>query len=334
VSDDAADAVTVLGVDGLGEIGAGDDLAALVAERTPLHDGDVLVLTSKAVSKAEGRVVAGDRDRVVLAETDRQVAVRGRTAIVRTRTGLVLAAAGVDASNTRPGTVVLLPVEPDASAVRVRTALRAHTGRNVAVLVTDTAGRPWRTGQTDIAIGAAGIVPLREYAGSVDTYGNELSVTAPAVADELAGAADLVKGKLAGRPAAVVRGLAGLVLPAGENGPGARALVREEEQDMFGFGARDAVLRALAGDPADLRGFGAPAAADEVRDRLRALTGAPVRAASGEVLVDLADLTADGVGRLAAVAAAAAFALGWTRSGGPAAHRGERDLLRFRPAHP
>ena len=204
-------AVVLLPVEGIGEVTEGDDLAALLVtalgEETPLRDGDVVVVTSKVVSKAEGRVRYDDREAVIAAETDRVVAVRGGTRIVRTHHGLVLAAAGVDASNVAKGSVLSLPVDPDASAVRLREALRDRTFANVAVLVSDTAGRAWRTGQTDIAIGAAGLDVLDDHAGRTDPYGNPLAVTAPAVADELASAADLVKGKLSARPVAVVRGL-------------------------------------------------------------------------------------------------------------------------------
>ncbi len=241
--------VTCLPVDGIGEVTEGTDLAALLRQAVELRDGDILVVTSKVVSKAEGRVRTATREDQLAAETDRTVARRGRTSIVRTRHGLVLAAAGIDASNTAAGTVVLLPLDADASARRLRDALAADAlgepGHNVAVVVSDTAGRAWRQGQTDIAVGAAGLEVMHDHAGLTDAHGNELAVTAPAVADELAGAADLVKGKLAGRPAAVVRGLAALVLPLGEHGPGATALVRDESEDMFGLGAREAVVAAL-----------------------------------------------------------------------------------------
>lgn len=325
-----AESLVCLPVLGIGEVPAGADLAAEIADRMPLEDGDVLVVTSKVVSKAEGRVVTGDRRTAVTTETDRQVAVRGETAIVRTRHGLVLAAAGVDASNTRAGTAVLLPLDPDRSAVALRTGIRERTGRNVAVLVTDTAGRPWRIGQTDLAIGAAGLEVLHDYAGRRDGHGNELAVTAPAVADEVAAAADLVKGKLAGRPVAVVRGLAALVLPPGRHGPGARALVREEDQDMFGFGARDAVLRALRPDDSDRRGFGAPAGPAEVAARLAAVVpDAPVSVAGATVTVSLDGLPERRAGAVETAVAAAGFALGWWCE--PA---GDRIRLRPRPAAP
>jgi coenzyme F420-0:L-glutamate ligase / coenzyme F420-1:gamma-L-glutamate ligase len=274
----APGAVSCLPVDGIGEVTAGDDLAALLARAFELDDGDIVVVTSKVVSKAEGRVVPGGREAALHAETERVVASRAGTTIARTRHGLVLAAAGIDASNTPTGTVVLLPLDPDDSARRLREALARDPGRNVAVLVTDTAGRAWREGQTDIAIGAAGIEVLHDYSGQVDPHGNELAVTAPAVADELAAAGDLVKRKLDGRPVAVVRGLETLVLPAGRHGPGAVALVRGEASDMFGLGARDAVLAALRGQ--DQRGFGAPVPAAALVEMLRDL------APAAEVLTD------------------------------------------------
>ncbi|MGH3385426.1 MAG: coenzyme F420-0:L-glutamate ligase [Nocardioidaceae bacterium] len=233
---------------GFPEVEPGCDLAALVAAAADLLDGDVVVVTSKVVSKAEGLRVDGDRDLVIDAETVRVVARRGPTTIARTRHGLTLAAAGVDASNTEPGTVLVLPRDPDATARELRHALATRTGHNVAVLLSDTAGRPWRDGQTDIAIGAAGLLPLVELAGRTDSHGTTLAVTAPAVADEIAGLADLVMGKTDGRPVAVVRGLADLVLPPDEDGPGATALVRPDAGDMFGLGSREAVLAAVRRD--------------------------------------------------------------------------------------
>ena len=218
-------AVTVLAVTGLPEITAGADLGALIAAAVPdLRDGDILVITSKVVSKAEGRVVTTSRDQAIEAETVRVVARRGATTIAQTRHGLVLAAAGVDESNTAPGTVVLLPEDPDESARRLRKALHQRTGRTVGVIVTDTMGRPWRAGQTDNAIGAAGVLPVLDYRGEADTFGNILEVTVTAAADEIAAAADLVKGKSRQVPVAVVRGLAELVTDS--DGPGARAARR------------------------------------------------------------------------------------------------------------
>jgi coenzyme F420-0:L-glutamate ligase/coenzyme F420-1:gamma-L-glutamate ligase len=252
-------------VEGIGEIGPGTDLGALVAQQD-LADGDVVVVTSKVVSKAEGRVRAGEREDAIRDETVRVVARRGPTSIVENRLGLVMAAAGVDASNVEAGHVVLLPEDPDASARAIREQVHDETGRNVAVLVTDTAGRAWRSGQTDLAIGVAGLQPLDEFAGRTDAYGNQLAVTAPAVADELASLAELVTGKLGGRPVTVVRGLAERVLSVGDHGPGAGVLLRPREQDMFALGAREAVVAAVRGDQADC--FGAAASPEEVRDAL------------------------------------------------------------------
>jgi coenzyme F420-0:L-glutamate ligase/coenzyme F420-1:gamma-L-glutamate ligase len=248
-------AFTVTPVTGLPEVAAGADLAALIAGACPdLREGDILVITSKIVSKAEGRVVTTSREEAIEAETVRVVARRGATTIAQTRHGLVLAAAGVDESNTSPGTVVLLPEDPDESARRLRKALHGRTGVTVGVIVTDTMGRPWRAGQTDNAIGAAGVLPVRDYRGETDTFGNVLEVTVAAVADEIAAAADLVKGKSRHVPAAVVRGLAGLVTE--QDGPGARALIRAAEEDMFRLGSADVPLarrtvRAFTPEPVD-----------------------------------------------------------------------------------
>lgn len=237
----------VLPVPGLPEIRPGDDLAALIAARVELLDGDVVVVTSKVVSKAEGRLVlvTGDREatrqEAVTAETVRVVAQRGRTTIAQTRHGLVLAAAGVDASNVAPDEIALLPVDPDASARALRAELGRRTGRRVAVVVSDTLGRPWRVGQTDCAIGVAGLAPLRDARGSTDQHGQVLAVTEIAVADELAGAAELVKGKAEGVPVAVVRGL-----PCPDDGRGAAALVRPAEEDWFRLGTSEAQQSAVA----------------------------------------------------------------------------------------
>jgi coenzyme F420-0:L-glutamate ligase/coenzyme F420-1:gamma-L-glutamate ligase len=256
----------VFSPDGIGEVRPGDDLAALVAPY--LTDGDVVVVTSKVVSKAEGRVRAGGREEAIRDETVRVVARRGPTSIVETRLGLVMAAAGVDNSNVEPGLVALLPEDPDASARRIRERLAALHGMDVAVVVSDTAGRAWRHGQTDLAIGVAGLLPLESFAGRTDAYGNPLAVTAPAIADEIAGAAEVVSGKLGHRPVTVVRGLADRLLPRGEHGPGARALVRETGTDMFGLGSREAVVAALSGR--DQRAFGDPAAAEDLVGALEA----------------------------------------------------------------
>jgi coenzyme F420-0:L-glutamate ligase / coenzyme F420-1:gamma-L-glutamate ligase len=250
-----ANTITVAPVTGLPEITTGSDLARLIADAAPtVHDGDVLIITSKIVSKAEGRVLAASREQAIEAETARVVARRGATTIAQTRHGLVLAAAGVDESNTTPGTVVLLPEDPDESARRLRKALQARTGRRLGVIITDTMGRPWRAGQTDNAIGAAGVVPVRDYRGQADTFGNILDVTVAAVADEIAAAADLVKGKSLGVPVAVVHGLASLVTE--QDGPGAQALIRPAGEDMFRYGSADVPLarrtiRAFTGEPVD-----------------------------------------------------------------------------------
>ncbi|MDN3355516.1 coenzyme F420-0:L-glutamate ligase [Actinomadura sp. DC4] len=234
-------AFEVFGVPGLPEVREGDDIAALIAA-ADLRDGDIVVVTSKIVSKAEGRtLVADDREKAIDAETVRVVARRGDTRIVQTRQGLVLAAAGVDASNTEPGTVLLLPVDSDASARRIRAGLLSQAGVRVGVIVSDTLGRPWRLGLTDAAIGAAGMRPLDDLRGRTDSYGNLLEATMTSVADEVASAAELVKGKLSGVPVAVVRGLDHLT--TAEDGPGARVLVRSADEDMFRYGSAD-VLRA------------------------------------------------------------------------------------------
>jgi coenzyme F420-0:L-glutamate ligase/coenzyme F420-1:gamma-L-glutamate ligase len=230
---------------GLPEVAAGNDLAGLIGDAADLRDGDVVAVTSKIVSKAEGRLTTGTRDEAIDAELVRVVAQRGDTRIVQTRHGLVLAAAGTDTSNTAPGTVLLLPVDPDLSARSLRVALKRRYDVNVGVVITDTLGRPWRNGQTDLAIGAAGVQVIEDLRGTTDSHGNVLAVTEPALADEIAGASELVKGKADGVPVAVLRGLADLVLPAGEHGHGARALVRDASMDMFSLGTREAARAAV-----------------------------------------------------------------------------------------
>ncbi len=298
--------------DGLPEITIESDLAALIASATGLVDGDVVVVTSKVVSKAEGRVRSGEREDALAEETLRVVARRGPTQIVRNRLGLTMAAAGIDASNVEAGSIVLLPLDPDASARALRARLHDLTGANVAVVLTDTAGRAWREGQTDIAIGAAGLRVAEDYAGRVDAYGNDLVVTLAAVADEIAGAADLVKGKLGGRPVAVVRGRADLVLPVGADGPGAGSLIRVEGADLFGYGAREAVIRALAGAEDDRLPFGEPVEVTELTAAIRRVH------ASGWTAVALRDDTGPAAYDLEiagrpdrATVAAVCFAHGW-----------------------
>jgi coenzyme F420-0:L-glutamate ligase/coenzyme F420-1:gamma-L-glutamate ligase len=228
------------------EVKPGDDLGALLADA--VEDGDVLVVAQKAVSKAEGRlrplseVEAGERARqlaedhgkdprlvqVVLDETVELMRAERGVLICRTRHGFVCANAGVDLSNV-PGSevAVLLPDDPDASARRIRAGL----GKRAAVVVSDSFGRAWRLGQVDVALGAAGLAPINDLRGEVDAHGRELRVTELATADALAAAADLARGKASGEPAVIVRGLARLVTD--DDGPGARALLRDVEEDLF-----------------------------------------------------------------------------------------------------
>ncbi len=233
-------------VKGLPEVREGDDLAELIAAAADLEDGDVVVVAHKVVSKAEGRVIplaevepsaqardlAADEDprrlEVILRESARIVRTRPPLVIAETRHGFVCASAGVDASNApEADTVVLLPEDPDASAARLRDRLRELTGADVAVIVSDSFGRAWRQGTTDVAIGSAGLQPLLDFHGERDAAGYELHATVIAVADELAGAAELVKGKLDGVPVAVVRGF-------DRRGEGtAREVVMPPERDLF-----------------------------------------------------------------------------------------------------
>jgi coenzyme F420-0:L-glutamate ligase/coenzyme F420-1:gamma-L-glutamate ligase len=243
----------VIGLAGIGEISSGDDLAALIAHALPdaawpdgstgLIEGDVVVVTSKVVSKSEGRIVPeSQRDAALEAETVTVVATketpRGTTRIVRTHHGLVLAAAGIDASNAPAGHVLLLPRDPDASARALRQGLRDLTGLSVGVVVTDTLGRPWRDGLTDSAIGVAGVTVLDDLRGLPDAQGRAMEATVIAVADEIASAADLVKGKSGGVPVALVRGLAHHV--SSDDGPGAVSGVRPLEEDLFPLGSAEA----------------------------------------------------------------------------------------------
>lgn len=242
----------VWALEGIPEISAGDDLVDIIAAATldELRAGDILVVTSKIVSKAEGRFVhAADRESAITAETVRVVASRTSpsghtTRIVENRLGIIAAAAGVDASNTPEGTILLLPIDPDASARALAQGLRARLGVQIGVLISDTLGRPWRDGQTDCAIGAGGVVVIEDLRGGVDAEGRPLMVTMPCVGDELAAAADLVKGKASGLPVAVVRGRADLV--GDLTLPGARSIVRDSEADMFRLGSAEAYAEGFA----------------------------------------------------------------------------------------
>jgi coenzyme F420-0:L-glutamate ligase / coenzyme F420-1:gamma-L-glutamate ligase len=242
----------VWALEGIPEVRAGDDLVAIIADAAgdALADGDILVVTSKIVSKAEGRfVVADDREDAITAETVRVVASRTSesghvTRIVESRLGIIAAAAGVDASNTPHGTVLLLPVDPDASARALAAGLRDRLGVRIGVIVSDTLGRAWREGQTDAAIGAGGVHVFEDLRGQTDAEGRPLVVTMPCVADELASAADLVKRKAAALPVAVVRGRAELV--GDLDLPGARSIIRPAERDFFHTGADEAYAAGFA----------------------------------------------------------------------------------------
>jgi coenzyme F420-0:L-glutamate ligase/coenzyme F420-1:gamma-L-glutamate ligase len=245
--------LSIWGLTGIPEVRPGDDLVALISDAAArqatidpageLADGDILVVTSKIVSKSEGRQVpASERERAIADDTVRIVAERvhpgGTTKIVETRHGLIMAAAGIDMSNVPEGVALRLPEDPDRSARALCRGLRERLGIALGIIVTDTIGRPWRVGQTDVAIGAAGLQLTDDLRGDVDANGRPLHVTVAVLADELAGAADLVKGKTSGVPVAVVRGMSRLVtdLDAG----GARSLVRSVDDDMFRFGSAEA----------------------------------------------------------------------------------------------
>jgi coenzyme F420-0:L-glutamate ligase / coenzyme F420-1:gamma-L-glutamate ligase len=227
----------VIPLTGIGAVGRGDDIAELVS--APLRqmlarDGDVLVITHKIVSKAEGAiaVVEGDEEefRLALVETEAAAIVRrrGDLIIAETKHGFICANAGIDRSNAEPGTMILLPEDPDKSARRIRKSIQRSLGVNLGVVISDTFGRPWRRGLTDVAIGVAGLTALVDLKGTVDWTGRELEVTEVAVADELAAAADLVMGKASGSPAALIRGYPG---PFGE-GRGTD-LLRPAGEDLF-----------------------------------------------------------------------------------------------------
>lgn len=251
MSDHAAPRIEILPVPGIGELRPGDDLAEqIVAHAPPLADGDVLVVTSKAVSKIEGRLIVLDtadedareaaRQEAIDAEAVRVIATRDSLRIVETRHGLVLAAGGVDLSNVARNEIALLPIDPDASAQLLREAIRESTGTDVGVVISDSMGRPWRAGITDNAIGVAGLTAVTDPRGRTDAYGNTLVVTQVAIADELAAAADLVKGKLGGIPVAIVRGFArhGKL---DDDGMGSRTLIRGAADDLFRLGTAEAI---------------------------------------------------------------------------------------------
>ncbi|OHU80007.1 coenzyme F420-0:L-glutamate ligase [Mycobacteroides chelonae] len=238
--------VEILPIADLPEFRPGDDVAKTIAEAAPwIRDGDVIVITSKIISKAEGRIVAAPTDpeardtlrrKLIDSESVRVLARKGKTLITENTIGIVQAAAGIDASNVDTAELVLLPTDPDGSAAAVRAALSRQLGVNVAVVITDTMGRAWRNGQTDAAIGSSGIPVLYGYAGAKDKHGNELQVTEVAIVDEIAAAADLVKGKLTDVPVAVVRGLS---VP--DDGSVARDLQRSGPDDLFWLGTAEAL---------------------------------------------------------------------------------------------
>lgn len=274
---DAADSLEIRPIRALPDIRPGDDLGALIVAAAPdLTDGDVLVVTSKVVSKAEGALLTADvresredlRQRAIARECVEILASRDRTVIARTRHGFVLASAGVDASNVHSGEVALLPHDPDGSARALRARVQELTGRRVGVVVSDTFGRAWRTGLTDVALGVAGLDPLLDLRGRTDAYGAVLEMTETALADAVAGAADLVKGKLGGIPVAVVRGLGAYVRV--EDGPGATVLVRNREQDMFDRGSAESYadgLRAAVHLRRTVRAFRPEAVPAEILER-------------------------------------------------------------------
>ncbi len=246
------DKILIIPLRGLPEVRPGDDLAALIVgaagEEPGIRDGDVVVVTQKVVSKAEGRLVSLDavdpstealrlaaeteKDprlvELILRESVRIVRQRGPVLITETRHGFVCANAGIDASNVGSGVVSLLPEDPDRSAQEIRRGIRKVAGADVAVIISDTFGRPWREGQTNVAVGLAGMLPFADYVGQADPYGYELRVSTLAVADELAAAAELVMGKLEGVPVAIIRGYP---YPRGEGS--ARQIVRDPEKDLF-----------------------------------------------------------------------------------------------------
>lgn len=259
ISHDDRKDLQVTALEGIPEIKPGDDLGALIAHLCSVvtwpdgsrgvRDGDIFVVTSKIVSKSEGRIVpAAERESAMAQEATSIIASkqtpRGVTHIVRNRHGVVLAAAGIDASNAPDGHVLLLPTDPDASAQRIRTAVAARADITVGVIISDTLGRPWREGLTDAALGVSGLMPLDDHRGRPDSQGVPLEVTVIAIADEIAAAADLVKGKTSGLPIAVVRGLSHFIIV--DDGPGSASLIRHPDEDLFTLGTAEAVAKGRA----------------------------------------------------------------------------------------
>src|SRR3954467_6257642 len=329
-------------VPGLPEFVPGDDLAAAIAGAAPwLADGDVVVVTSKVVAKVEGNLVHVEpgtdretaRQRAIDAETVRVVARRGPLRIVETRHGWVVAAAGIDASHVPDDALVLLPEAADASARELRRGLRELLGVDVAVVVSDTFGRTWREGLTDVAVGAAGISALIDHRGAVDAFGNRLETTRTAVVDELASAADLVKGKLAGVPVAVIRGL--------QPGPadpdtGPRPLVRLPADDLFPYGSRDLVGSRAPGADLVPRSGELAAVGEAFRVASEALPEFPVvlrYGGEGDGVVDvhlpdaITTTTALNLGALLGAAVVQLHAEGWTTRWEPAATAGGTSLV-------
>jgi coenzyme F420-0:L-glutamate ligase/coenzyme F420-1:gamma-L-glutamate ligase len=298
--------IEIWGIEGMPEVQAGDDLATLIiAAGAELLDGDVVVVTSKVVSKAQGRLVPGSRADHLGAETARVVARRGELAIVETHHGFVMAAAGIDASNVPDGYVALLPTDPDRVAEDLRNELADHAGVDVAVIVSDTMGRPWRNGVTDVAIGATGLDVLWDLRGQRDAAGHLLEATVVAIADELAAAADLVKGKLAQSPVAVIRGFP---LRRNDSGAGAKPLVRRAEDDLFRLGTDDA-MRQVVIDSAPVAAASGEADREAVQRAVSLLGPVDVEldvSANGRIVTATGDALAAGhaLGRLAAALAA------------------------------
>ncbi|CCG04949.1 coenzyme F420-0:L-glutamate ligase [Blastococcus saxobsidens] len=336
--------IRVLPVPGLPEFSPGEDLGAALVSAAPwLADGDVVVVTSKVVSKVEGRLVRVDpgddreavRQRAIDDETVRTVARRGPLKIVQTPQGWVVAAAGIDASNVASDTLVLLPEDGDASARRLRARLRELAGVDVAVVVSDTFGRTWREGLTDVAVGCAGIPALTDHRGAVDGHGNRLETTRVALVDELAAAADLVKGKLADIPVAVVRGLP-VQRPGDDADEGTRPLVRLPADDLFPYGSRDLVgSRAPAADLVPRPG-GPAAVAAALRVASTALPEFPVVLSHGSEDDDVVDVhlpdavtttSAINAGALVGAALVQLHAEGWATRWEPVATAGGTSLV-------